>query len=123
MPQISISLRPTEHAWLQEHASRAGVTPQAFVRALVAHAAAAHARGDDRSPAYIEAVRLARQGLTLEDVSPEAAREVQPGQQRGYDADDYRAAYEEAGTISGAARILGVHRKTVQEMLSGLGLR
>lgn len=40
-----------------------------------------------------------------------------PGMRRGYDADDYRKAIAEAGSLSGAARALGVHRSTVREMV------
>jgi len=39
-----------------------------------------------------------------------------PGGRVGYDADDYREAIEEHGTIRSAARELGVSRTTVREM-------
>ena len=38
------------------------------------------------------------------------------GGQKGYDHQDYRLAIHEAGSVRGAAKILGVNRKTVKEM-------
>lgn len=119
MQRIILYLNDAEHAWVMAQAQEADVTPAAFLRGLIAYAGADKVR---RSGVGIvqEAQRMARTGITLDRHSPLAVREYapgyRPGTRRGYGEADYRRALSEAGSIQGAARLLGVDRTTVREM-------
>ncbi len=60
-----------------------------------------------------QAVDRARAAARITDQEEEG----QPGRQVGLGPDDYQKALREAGTVYGAARLLGVHNSTVGEMV------
>jgi len=113
MPRLNLHLSQEEQDWLDEHTPD-GATAQALVRAIIARVGALDARESGSDLHLSESQRMARQGLTLRDVSPISVQRMGSGR-KGYDADDYREAVQETGSISGAARMLGVSRATVRE--------
>lgn len=126
MPRLTLTLNDAEIEALSALAERAGVTPQALLRAGLYLLAPADAASDrrDRVPetAHIrrtlcdKVLRLARKGATLTSAAA-------PGQRRGYGREDYEAAWRERGSVNGVARALGVNRRTAREMLDAYGLR
>ena len=101
--RFALTLSEAESEALREMIP-AGASPQDFLRAVL------YALQTGGSASLEEARRLAKQGAQIPSAHV-------PGQQRGYTVEDYRRAIEEGGSLSGAARYLGVHRKTVREMV------
>jgi len=100
--QLLLSLNDNEAAFLEE-VTPDGTSRQALLRALLLHA--------KTSPKLLQkAVREARAGATIK-----ANHDKAPGEKAGHTAQDYRDAVAEAGTLSGAARILDVAHTTVRE--------
>lgn len=121
MPRLTLALNPAEDAAMREAAVSVGVTRQALLRAIFYRL---YGHDGDRAAPFdphamdvrAEAEEMARQRQTIPS-------DEQPGQQKGNSRDDYQRALSEAGTISGAARLLGVNDSTAREMVALYGLR
>ena len=100
--QLLLTLNDNEAKWLGRITPE-DVSKQAVIRALILRA-----RAD--ADLLAQAVQDAKEGAKVE-----ADHERTPGEKKGHTADDYREAVAEAGTLSGAARILGVAHSTVRE--------
>ena len=97
--QVLLTLNDTE-----------GTSKQALIRALMLHAKA--------SPKMLDkAVRDAEKGAKIQ-----ADQEYGPGEKKGHSPQDYADAVAEAGTLSGAARILNVTHATVREQCKRHGI-
>lgn len=100
--QLLLSLNDNEASFLEE-VTPEGTSRQALLRALLLHA--------KTSPKLLQkAVREARAGATIK-----ADHDGTPGEKKGHSPQDYKDAVKEAGTLSGAARILDVAHTTVRE--------
>jgi hypothetical protein len=101
--QLTVSLHDEEAEFLQEAAEEAGVSRQSLLRAFLSLA-------HDHDDLLSEVQEAAQSGRRIEPEERPAA-----GQTKGLRPRDYRRAIAEAGTLSGAARILDVSRTSVRE--------
>ena len=100
--QLLLTLNDNESNWLKD------ITPENVSKQSVIRALLLRAKAD--SGLLEQVVRDARESTTIE-----ADHARKPGEKKGLSPEDYRSAVTKAGTLSGAADILGVARSTVRE--------
>lgn len=102
MPVITLTLNDREAEALRDMLP-AGPSRQDLIRAAL------YLLDQEGTAELGEVRRRAEQGVHIETGAA-------PGLQKGLGVGDYRAAIAEAGSLQGAARLLGVNRATVREV-------